>query len=77
MNDRNFTYKRVGRGTRYDTAYAVYTTGGTFLGYVVGRSGGWDMQATSEPTQPVKPTHSFTYHMPSREYAAYELLDRA
>lgn len=70
------TYTRVGRGMRSDTAYAV-DHDGTFLGYVVGRDGGWSTQPESDPNTPVLPTHEFLYAYVSRAQVTDMLVAEA
>lgn len=70
------SYSRIGRGMRNDTAWAV-TYDGTFLGYVVGRDGGWSTQPESDPNEPVQPTHQFLYAYPSRAYVTDLLVAEA
>jgi hypothetical protein len=70
------TYSRIGRGMRSDSAYAVDYRG-TFLGYVVGRDGGWSTQPESDPNVPVLPTHEFLYAYPTRSYATDLLVAEA
>jgi hypothetical protein len=69
------TFKRIAKGMRSDTAYAVTTADGAFIGYVVGRDGGWSTQPESDPLTPVGQTYDFVYAYPSRAYAANLLLE--
>lgn len=57
-------------------AYAVDFKG-TFLGYVVGRDGGWSAQPESDPATPVQPTHSFVFANTSRNGSIDDLLMEA
>lgn len=72
----NVTHTQIARGMRSGTAYAVQVDG-TFIGYVVGRDGGWSAQPESDPNVPVEPAYTFTFAYASRATVTQHLVDEA